>query len=77
MIQEYIAWAKKNGGMTEDQIKVFKNLAHSLGYDEPYGLDGFAETLLQYQTPAAEIIACMRKGLTKRQLESEVTNLGN
>lgn len=77
MFEEYIKWAQKNGGMSEAEINEFKDLAHGLGYHEPYGLDQLAENLLQYKTRVAEIIACMRKGLTKKQLESEIKNSGN
>jgi len=70
-MEKYIEWAQENGGMTESQIKVFKTLAHGLGYDEPYGLDQFAEDLLKYKIPAAETIKSMKIGLAKRQSEAK------
>ena len=67
MLQEYIEWAKKNGGMTDDQIMDFKDLAGKLDYE----VNQFAQGLLQYKIPAADIINCMRKGLAKRQSEAK------
>jgi len=74
MFEKYIKWARKNYGMTEDQIKEFQTLAQSLGYDDPYAIQDFAADLIHNQTPPAEIIDLMRKGLVKRQLEAEIQN---
>jgi len=74
MLQKYINWAKKNGGITEEQAEDFETLAHSLGYDDPYAIQDFAADLIHNQTPPAEIIDLMRKGLTTRQLEAEIQN---
>jgi len=73
-MEEYIKWARENHGMTDDQVKEFKTLTHDLGYDDLFGTPDFAADLLKSQTPPAEIIDLMKKGLAKRQLQLEIQN---